>query len=535
MLGTIVLSTVAGVCLGILGAAQDASAPIAVAASPGVAVPEATLFAFDDHAIPMQEKLKLTLVQAEKCPDNPVVRTGPEGSPDYGHAIIYGSVLEIDGKFRMWYLGMFQRGYDGGQAPGWWRPMCYAESEDGIHWTKPELGLVELNGNRRNNICLIEPEGSVLARVDDFLSVIYEPDDPDPSRRYKAAYIVHASQKDFPNGLRYVPNAQSIYAAVGCATSADGFTWRVVGDQPAIPDNFEVSMLYRFGGFYYIGGQQKTPWAWRADGRDIGRIMNLYRSPDFVQWGTAKAFGFARPGQLTDPPVQGQQSHMGAGVWNRGNVLVGLYGMWNDGPPEKPEGAPHLWNTRIDLGLVVSDDGIDFREPVPDFKAIPRGDEGDWDSLALVQGHAFANVRDRTYVWYGHWDVQQKFRGQEIGLATLRRDGFGFLSRMYEGLPAHFVTSPVTAANGKCRLRINVEGASARNPVRVELLDALDRPIPGYSGGSAAVVKSSGTRANVTWHTSGGGLITLGEPFAARVELPAAGDVRVYALYVEGK
>ena len=29
---------------------------------------------------------------------------------------------------------------------------CYAESTDGIHWTKPELGLFEFEGSKQNNI-----------------------------------------------------------------------------------------------------------------------------------------------------------------------------------------------------------------------------------------------------------------------------------------------------------------------------------------------------------------------------------------------
>jgi hypothetical protein len=29
---------------------------------------------------------------------------------------------------------------------------CYAESRDGIRWTKPELGLVEFKGSSQNNI-----------------------------------------------------------------------------------------------------------------------------------------------------------------------------------------------------------------------------------------------------------------------------------------------------------------------------------------------------------------------------------------------
>ena len=29
---------------------------------------------------------------------------------------------------------------------------CYAESRDGIHWTRPSLGLFEFNGSKDNNI-----------------------------------------------------------------------------------------------------------------------------------------------------------------------------------------------------------------------------------------------------------------------------------------------------------------------------------------------------------------------------------------------
>src|SRR3954469_1794739 len=152
---------------------------------------EQVLFAFDDVSIPWRDNLKLTMVQAQKHPDNPVLRHGPQGAPDHGHAVMYGSVLHIDGKFRMWYLGMIQTIIERGNAPGWWRPMCYAESDDGVHWTKPELGLEELNGSKKNNICLIEGEVFSLTRVNDFLTVIHDPADPDPARRYKCAYIAH--------------------------------------------------------------------------------------------------------------------------------------------------------------------------------------------------------------------------------------------------------------------------------------------------------------------------------------------------------
>ena len=52
--------------------------------------------------------------------------------------------------YRMYYRG-FHHG-TGEQARG--EPMCYAESEDGIHWVKPKLGLFTYDGSAENNIVL---------------------------------------------------------------------------------------------------------------------------------------------------------------------------------------------------------------------------------------------------------------------------------------------------------------------------------------------------------------------------------------------
>lgn len=493
---------------------------------------EEALFAFDDRSIPWKHNLKLTLVEAEKHPDNPVLRRGPKGAPDHGHAILYGTVIKDGNKFRMWYLAMFEIELKSGQAPGWWRPMCYAESDDGVHWTKPNLGLVEFNGDRNNNICLIEGEPLSLTKVNDFLSVLHEPDDPDPSRRYKAAYIAHPPYHDIKGGMSPIGAKERVVASTVLATSPDGLRWKLVGDRPANAEGerFEVTSLYRFGDRYYSHGQLISPWAWRPDGSRVGRVMLGYRSADFVNWSKAKSFSFARPGQLTDPPVKGRQTHMGAGIWNRGNVLVGLYGMWQDAPV-KPTGR--YWNegVTIDLGLVVSNDGIHFREPAPDFKVIPRGKEGEWDSIALLQGHAFVNEGDRTMIWYSHWDTGGKLRDMEIGLATLRRDGFGHLSRQSTDTAGHCVTRAISGR--ELRLFANAENLDARRPLRFELLDERDRPIAGFSGSQAALLNGSGVRQEVVWPASESSRLPADREFSVKITFPDEGDARLYAVYVE--
>lgn len=52
--------------------------------------------------------------------------------------VTYSSVIYDDGRYQMWYRA-------GGRT-------CYAESVDGVHWTKPELGLYSFEGSKENNI-----------------------------------------------------------------------------------------------------------------------------------------------------------------------------------------------------------------------------------------------------------------------------------------------------------------------------------------------------------------------------------------------
>ena len=512
-----------------------ASAMLVAEASEGISVmggpkcAEAVFFSFDDDAIPWRDNLRLVPMPVEKHPANPVLRRGPKGAPDHGHAILYGSVLRIDKKYHMWYLGMFETEIKSGQAPGWWRPMCYAESNDGVTWSKPELGVVEFNGNMANNICLIESEVPSLAKVNDFLSVIYEPDDPDPRRRYKCAYIAHPPFADVRGGRSGIGPDERRWAAFVTATSPDGLRWKVVGDRPvnAGGERFEVSGLYRFGNFYYAPGQLISPWAARIDGSEIGRVMLTYRSPDFLNWSRAKATAFARAGQLTATPVKGQQTHMGAGVWNRGNVLVGLYGMWQDAQQKPADGR--YWNkgVAIDLGLIVSNDGIHFREPVPGHKVIPRGTKGEWDEIALLQGHAFANAGEKTMIWYSHWDTGGKLKDMEIGLATMRRDGFGCLQRRVADSPAHFVTTTFEST-ARPTILANIDGVSVDAPLKIELLDEFDRPLAEFSGQNAVIISRSATRQPVVWSTP----IPTNQKLAIKVTFPETGEAKLYALYV---
>src|SRR5680860_12066 len=80
-------------------------------------------------------------------------------SPWEGNGSAYHSVFMDGDIYRMYYRGR-QMDID-----SLLRKMdisthyyCYAESTDGINWTKPNLGLYEFNGSKENNIILASKE-----------------------------------------------------------------------------------------------------------------------------------------------------------------------------------------------------------------------------------------------------------------------------------------------------------------------------------------------------------------------------------------
>ncbi len=62
----------------------------------------------------------------------------------------YVTVFKDDDHYRMYYRGLPKSGADGSRN----EVTCYAESEDGIHWEKPDLDQYEVNDTHQNNVIL---------------------------------------------------------------------------------------------------------------------------------------------------------------------------------------------------------------------------------------------------------------------------------------------------------------------------------------------------------------------------------------------
>jgi hypothetical protein len=480
------------------------------------------VFAFDDYTIPFKQNLFLTMVAAKKYPGNPVLSYGPAGSPDAQEAAFDGSIIRVDGKYRMWYTARAKRDTDMSS----YRP-AYAESTDGIHWIKPQLGLVDFNGNNKNNLLQFSPTINFALSQPIACFVLYEPSDPDPSRRYKMTLYDH-----------YVPSNDPAHkngrSTICPYFSADGLRWKLAVPPPQgdlltekedplhMRGVFELAGLYRFKGIYYVPGHEFWDDASMPNGQKAGRIMITHWSSDFVHWSKDQAFSFARWGYRSVKDVN--EAHGPGSIWNRGNVLLGTYGIWYG------EGKPENW--RLSLGFIISNDGIHFREPEPDFVLLPAGADGEWDQRGLENGQGYENIGDQTYMYYSSWDLsadfQNKFPHSSIGLATLRRDGFGYLSTLHDG-EAQLTSTVIAFPHGFSGVRLNADGLGDDSSLRLELLDASGNPLPGYS----AVVVQSGVSVPVSWKQT---LSTL-KPGGYRLRVHFDGNnrkaIHLYAIYVD--
>ena len=168
----------------------------------------------------------------------------------------------------MYYRGLHLEVSKGKLASNRHEPFyCYAESTDGVHWTRPELGIVEFDGSKKNNIIL---KGRGTHNFAPFKDT--NPDCP-PDARYK--------------GLGGLKGEGGLFAF----QSADGMHWSLITDKPVITNGAFDSQNLAF--WDATLGKYRAYWRtftkgvtsekqWAPAGY---RAVRTATSGDFLQWG----------------------------------------------------------------------------------------------------------------------------------------------------------------------------------------------------------------------------------------------------------
>jgi hypothetical protein len=398
---------------------------------------------------------------------------------------VYGTVLyDEDGeKYRCWYLATESDSGvpDTPEAPGTAEYyQCYAESEDGIVWTKPNVGRRRYGRHQANNIVVPNAHGLCVLRL------------AEPSR------------------------AIDRYLGLGGATlvtSADGIAWRELapGDndwRAAVRKNDTSSCVVRWRGQYlayvrYQGEEHEvhdpeSGFRWRGVMRKVG----LCTSSDGVHW-TSKQPVFASDSRDGYPWTQ----PYGISVTPYGDVLIGLLPMLHLEPQDGNNG----YGT-TDVQLVVSRDGRNWHRVanrgvfMPSLGVAAAMDDRRWD-MEIYPSTTLLVRKDRVHVYYTGRNVlhgERRLPGKSglpasfgIGLATLPADRFVAIRPQSDGTVARLETKPLTFSGSELLVNTNV----AASDLQIELLDSRGETLEGFAASQSRVSRHDPLRYRVRWKT----------------------------------
>lgn len=391
---------------------------------------------------------------------NPVLTHGPEGGFDSYRVFNGGSVIRDADRFRMWYGAL----NPAGDWQHWTRlPRTgYAESDDGLDWRKPKVGLAEWKGSKDNN--MVPPFGIVPF-------VMRNPDERDPERRFLAYFT--GSRFWSTDGLHWTKDKGFGLSWSGCK-----------------PQWFKVDSLI------YAPDEPDPRLRWKAYGcfapKDPQRAIGLMFSPDGLQW-------TAHPENPIMSPLCGTDKMLhDVSVFRCGKYYLGI--------AQKGHGYS------IGLALIASRDGLNWWPVCEGTPFIPQGKGDAWDRGLLLPSQP-VTVGDEAFIYYGGANYQaptdqpfdyERWKQCNIGcgLARMQKNRWVGLRTMGSVRHIGYVTTApirVTDLDG-CVLTVNVDGCDDRHYLLAEILDGdSDDHVPGYEHEHCDEVHTNGLRQALSW------------------------------------
>lgn len=418
----------------------------------------------------------------------------------------YATLVTLaDGRLRAYYRGKAVANKDGSDE----ELTCCAESTDGRHWTKPELGLYEVMGTRKNNVVLMNA--------------------------HTAAHNFSPFRDERPG----VPEDERFKAFGGTMEgggltawkSPDGLRWELIRPEPVIT---KAMVPYK-----YMFDSQNVPFWSAAEGKYVayyrvfeGGIRRIVRSEskDFREWSAPVLMEYRNPNMQA--PVEHLYTNQTHPYFRAPHLYVSIAARFMPGRrvlTDEQAAAIH-----VNPGYFKDTSDAIFMTTRP------------------VEGAAHAGVYDRTFLegfirggigaqnWVSRTNYpalnvvptgpneMSVFVNQDYAQPTahmrrysLRTDGFASLHCGYAG--GHAVTKPLVFAGRELALNFST---SAAGGVKVGFEDADGKALPGFGVEDCVMQIGNELERKVTWK-SGTDVSTLaGKTVRLRFSMK---DVDIYS------
>jgi hypothetical protein len=384
----------------------------------------------------------------------------------------YSTIIKDGGLYRAYYRGVREAGKDGNEN----EVTCYAESNDGIHWEKPKLGLFEINGTKENNIIL----ANAAPVTHNFSPFLDTNPNVDKNQKYKA--LGGTSKTGL---IAYV--------------SADGIRWRKLKEDAVFKNGVFDSQNVAFwsesenqyvcyfriwsdGGFSEYKGY-----------RTVGRTT----SKDFVNW--------TEPVKMTfgNTPMEHLYTQQTSPYFRAPHIYVAIGGRFMPGRQVLTEEQAKSFNVDpgyfkdcSDAVFMTSRGGSVYDRTFMEAFIRPGIGLDNWVSRSNYPALNVVQTGPEEMSIYVNQDYAQPTA--HLHRYSLRIDGFASLSAPYKG--GEFVTKPFTFSGDE--LEINYS-TSAAGEIKFEIQDQDGKPIPGYTLEDSQVIIGNEISRIVSWKNSG--------------------------------
>lgn len=380
------------------------------------------------------------------------------------------------------------------------RYTCLAKSKDGVHWTKPNLGLHAFRGSTANNIVLTTGEIGTI-NVDAAHPAIFRDTNPaaTPDARYKGMFRSDGDTgvviMKSPDGVHWTPFADHPVITAGAFDSQNLFFWDA------------VHHVYRaYWRTFPRGTADKGNW--HPEGP---RSISTATSPDLLHWSEPQPLVYP-----TDSREIELYTNTVAPYARAPHLLLGFPAHYFERPwgasmralPDREHRelrstAQMRYGTAIsDTLLMASRDGVNF-ERWPEAFLRPGPERiGTWNygnqyvawqlvetpsTLAPDAPNELSFYAIENY-WTGHEG------GSSLRRYTLRLDGFVSVNAPLSG--GECVTKPIAFSGDELRLNF---ATSVAGDIRVELQDETGRPLPGFAIDDCEPIFGDAIDRPVTW------------------------------------
>ena len=395
----------------------------------------------------------------------------------------YATVLKDGPKYRLYYRGLPVAGRDGSST----EVTCYAESDDGRQFKKPELGLFAIGGSKANNVILAD-----MAPLSHNFSPLID------------------RRPGVPIDERYKALAGTAKSGLVAFVSADGLRWRKLREEPVIRKGAFDSQNVAF----WSESENQYVSYFRVF-KDGFRRISRTTSPDFLEWTAPVLMEYG------DRGIEHLYTNQTSPYFRAPHIYVAIAARFfpgrrvlSDAQAKAINVHPKYFNDCSDAILMTTRGGNLYARTFMDGFLRPGIGLQNWVSRTNYPALNVVPTGEHEMSFYVNQDYGQP--SAHARRYSLRVDGFVSVSASSAG--GELTTRPFGFSGKELVLNFST---SAAGSIQVEIQDPAGKPLPGYALADATPTIGNEIDRVAYWQSSDVGSL-VGRPIRLRFVLKDA-------------